>query len=173
MADYRGMNVFVQPFDQEHKGYFEAARQHKLVIQKCTECGLLRGQPGRACPFCTSLEWEWQEVSGKGTIYSYQIVTQAIQPAFRDWVPYATVLVELDEQRAVPWRGGKEGHTVSVRVTANLVKEDDPMQHEEEENVAIGHRVKIVFVDLDDEIALPQWTLSGEQPEHTPWRAPV
>ena len=44
----------------------------------------------------------------QGTIYSYEIVTQAIQPAFADWVPYPVVLVELDEQRSVPWRWGLE-----------------------------------------------------------------
>ena len=61
------------------------------------------GSIGAACPFCTSLQWDWQPVSGKGVIYSYQIVTQAVHPAFYDWIPYPIVLVELDEQRAVPF----------------------------------------------------------------------
>ncbi|MBI4216324.1 MAG: OB-fold domain-containing protein [Chloroflexi bacterium] len=173
MAEYKGMNIFVAPNDHEHLGLFKAARQHKLVVQKCADCGRLRGHPGRACPFCTSLNWDWQEVSGKGTIYSYEIVTQATRPAFRDWVPYPVVLVELDEQRQVPWQGGLEGHTVSLRMAGNLVKADNPLEREDEERVAIGQRVKVVFVDLDDELGLVQWALSGEPPEHTPWRAPV
>ena len=173
MADYMGMRIVVASNDHDHLGFFKAARQHKLVVQKCGDCGLLRGSPGRACPFCTSLKWDWQEVSGKGTIYSYEIVPQAIQPAFRDWVPYAIVLVELDEQRRIPWRGGKEGHTVSLRFTTNLVKAENPLMREKEENVAIGKRVKAVFVDLDDENGLLQFALSDEPPEHTPWRAPV
>ena len=173
MAQYLGMNIVVTPNDTEHLGQFRAARQHKLVVQKCNECGMLRGHPGRACPFCTSLSWEWREVSGKGVIYSYQIVPQAIQPAFRDWLPYPGVLIELDEQRQVQWRGGKEGHTVSVRFSTNLVKADNLLEPEDEENVAIGKRVKAVFVDLDDEIALIQFALSDEPPETEPWRAPV
>jgi hypothetical protein len=112
-------------------------------------------------------------VSGKGTIYSYQIVTQAIQPAFRDWVPYAIVLVDLDEQRRVPWRNAEEGEYVSVRMVANLVKPNDPTKPEDQENVAIGKRVEVCFIDLDDKMALPQFRLSNEPPEHTPWRAPV
>ena len=72
---------------------------------------MLRGAIGAACPFCTSLDWSWQPVSGKGEIYSYQIVAQAVQPAFADWVPYPVVLVELDEQRDVPWHGGSEDET--------------------------------------------------------------
>ncbi len=85
---------------------------------------MLRGAIGAACPFCTSLDWTWHPVSGKGEIYSYQMVVQAVQPAFADWVPYPVVLVELDEQRNVPWRGGKEDETISVRVIANLVTAD-------------------------------------------------
>jgi uncharacterized OB-fold protein len=172
MAEYRGMHVFVQPFDKEHKGFFEAARRHKLVVQKCTACGKLRGSPGTACPFCTSPDWEWHEVSGRGVIYSYQIVTQAMQPQFRDWAPYPVILVELDEQRREPWHHGEEGESVSVRLVANLVKLDDPTQHEDEENVAIGMRVQVCFVDLDDEISLPQFCLTDEPPEHKPWKNP-
>jgi uncharacterized OB-fold protein len=71
-------------------------------MKACRQCRLLRYPPGAACPWCNSLEWSWQEVSGKGTIYSYEIVMQAIQGGFRDWAPYPVVLVELDEQRGQP-----------------------------------------------------------------------
>ena len=120
MGSYKGLQLIVQPTDSEHRGFFEEARQHRLVVQRCESCGMLRGAIGAACPFCTSLDWSWHPVSGKGEIYSYQIVTQAVQPAFVDWVPYPVVLVELDEQRDVPWRGGAEDETVSLRVVANL-----------------------------------------------------
>ena len=159
MGSYRGLQLIVAPTDSEHRGYYEEARQHRLVVQKCGSCGLLRGAIGAACPFCTSLDWSWQPVSGRGEIYSYQIVTQAVQPAFRDWVPYPVVLVELDEQRAVPWRGGAEDETVSLRLVANLVGAD-PTVPEAEENVAIGKRVEVCFVDIDDTMALPQFRLS-------------
>ena len=171
MADYRNLVLEVQPTDSEHRGYYEAARRGNLVVQRCTECGLLRGIIGAACPFCTSGSWEWHAVSGKGVIYSYEIVTQAIQPAFADWVPYPVVLIELDEQRGLSWRWGIEDETVSVRLITNLVRPDDPTQPEDEENVAIGKRVEVCFVDLSDDFALPQFRLSAEAPEHTPWRA--
>ena len=120
---------------------------------------MLRGAIGAACPFCTSLEWTWHPVSGKGEIYSYQIVTQAVHAAFADWVPYPIVLVELDEQRAVPWRSGTEDETVSLRVVGNLCS-SDPMVPEAEDKVAIGKRVEVCFVDLDDSMALPQFRLT-------------
>src|SRR5262249_45350357 len=104
--------------------------------------------------------WSWHPVSGKGEIYSFQIVTQAVQPGFADWVPYPVVLVELDEQRDVPWRGGSEDETVSLRGVANLCTADDPVVPECEDKVAIGKRVEVCFVDLDDTMALPQFRLS-------------
>jgi uncharacterized OB-fold protein len=159
MGTYKGLQLIVGPTDSEHRGYFEECRKHHLVVQRCESCGMMRGSIGAACPFCTSLDWAWEPVSGKGEIYSYQIVTQAVQPAFADWVPYPVVLVELDEQRDIPWRGGAEGETVSLRIIANLCG-PDPMVPEAEENVAIGKRVEVCFVDLDETTALPQFRLS-------------
>jgi uncharacterized protein len=160
MGEYRGLQLVVGPTDSEHRGYFEEARQHRLVVQRCDACGMLRAAMGAACPFCTSSDWSWHAVSGRGTIYSYQIVTQAVHPAFADWVPYPVVLVELDEQQDVPWRGGADGESVSLRVVANLVTAD-PTVAEAEENVAIGQPVEVCFLDLDDTTALPQFRLSG------------
>ena len=94
--EYRGQQIDISDSDTEYKGYFEAAADHRLVVKKCLDCGLLRGEPGPGCPWCTSLQWEWNQVSGKGTIYSYQIVAHTVVPSFRDWAPFAIVLVELE-----------------------------------------------------------------------------
>jgi uncharacterized protein len=169
---YRGLALTVLPTDSEHRGYFEAAGRGELVVQRCDACGMLRGDIGAACPFCQSGEWEWEPVSGKGVIYSYSVAVQPIQPAFRDFVPYPVVLVELDEQRKLPWLDGAEGETVSVRLARNLVRADDPAVPESQDLVAIGKRVRACFVPLGDGLALPQFCLSDEQPEHDPWRAP-
>ncbi|MFI0369072.1 Zn-ribbon domain-containing OB-fold protein [Actinomadura sp. 1N219] len=175
MAVYKGFDIAADPAGSDHRGYFEAAGRGELVVQRCTnaDCGLMRGQIGAACPFCTGLEWEWRPVAGTGVIYSYQIVARAVNPAFADWVPYPVVLVELDEQRGVPWRGGAEDESVSLRKIANLVDGGDPSRPEDEANVAIGLRVRVCFTDLGDGLALPQFRLSGEPPEHAPWRAPT
>ncbi len=163
MAEYRGMQLQVAPNDLENQGYFEAARRHKLAMKTCDRCNRMRWEPGPACPWCQSLAWHWQEVSGKGTIYSYQIVCQAIQPGFRDWVPYPIVLVELDEQR------GEPTPDEALRVVMNLV--DENFQPEQQENVAIGKRVEVTFLDLDD-FTLPQWRLAAEQPVDGLWQFP-
>jgi uncharacterized protein len=161
---YRGMTLAIPDNDSEWKEYVAAARAHRLVLRACTACGLLRYPPSHACPWCMDLGWAWREVSGRGTIYSYEIVVHAIQPGFRDWAPYPVVLVELDEQRGQP--------TVdeALRIVTNLVRPD--FTPEAEENVAIGRRVRVVFQDLAEEVALPQFTLSEEPPAGRLWRLP-
>jgi uncharacterized OB-fold protein len=161
-VEYRGMNLIVPDNDTEWKGYFEAAREHRLVMKSCRHCQRLRYPPGAACPWCTSLEWTWQPVSGKGTIYSYEIVMQAIQAGFRDWAPYPVVLVELDEQRGQPT--ADEG----LRLIANLVSDDG--RPEKEENVAIGKRVEVTFLDLSPQLSLPLFKLSQEPPQGPVWQ---
>jgi uncharacterized protein len=161
---YRGMALIVPDNDSEWKEYFANARQHRLTLRACSACGLLRYPPTHACPWCMDLGWRWQEVSGRGTIHSYEIVAHAIQPGFKDSTPYAVVLVELDEQRGLPTPD--EG----LRIIANLVKPDLTM--EDEKNVAIGRRVRVVFQDLADHMALPQFTLTDEPPAGRLWRLP-
>ncbi len=159
---FREMTITVSDTDYEHKCYFEAAAQHRLVMKKCKACGLMRWHPGPSCPWCTCQEWEWQEVSGKGTVYSYEIVTQAILPGFRDWVPYPIALVELDEQRGVPTPD--EG----LRIMANLV--DRHFQPEKEGNIAIGKRVEVIFMDVAPGFSVPQFCLSSEPPQEPVWQ---
>ena len=160
--EYRNQRINISDDDSEYKGYFDAAAEHRLVVKRCLACGLLRGEPGAGCPWCPSLEWEWHEVSGKGTIYSYQIVAHTVVPGFREWTPFPIVLVELDEQSGVPSPGD------GLRITANLL--DENMEPEKEERVAIGGRVEVVFLDGEEGFGLPQFKLSGEPPLGQVWR---
>jgi uncharacterized OB-fold protein len=161
---YRGMSLVVPDNDSEWREFYAHCRAHRLVMRACAACGLMRYPPSPACPWCTGLHWTWHEVSGRGTIYSYEVVVHAIQPGFRDATPYAIVLVELDEQRGVP------SPEEALRVVANLVRPDGGM--EDAANVAIGKRVRVVFQDLAGHLALPQFTLSDEPPDGQVWRLP-
>lgn len=163
-VEYRGMNLIVPENDSEFLGYFQAAQDNKLVVKSCKSCNLLRWPPGAACPWCMSLDWDWQEVSGKGTIYSYEIIVHSIQAGFKEIAPYPVVVVELDEQR------GQPGEAEGLRMVANLV--DDNFQPEAEANVAIGKRVQVVFQKISDEMTLPQFKLSGEPPAGPVWQFP-
>jgi uncharacterized OB-fold protein len=160
-VEYRGMTLVIPDNDSEWKEYFAAAREHRLVLRECAACGLMRYPPTHACPWCMDLGWRWREVSGRGTIYSYEIVVHAIQPGFRDWTPYPVVLVELDEQR------GQPTPDEALRIVANLVTPG--FGPEAEANAAIGKRVRVVFQDLAEGIALPQFTLTDESPGTRVW----
>src|SRR5207247_695146 len=103
-VQYRGMTLIVPDNDSEWTEFYAHARAHRLVVRACTGCGLMRYPPTHACPWCMALGWTWQELSGRGTIYSYEIVHHAIQPGFRGLTPYPVVLVELDAQRGRPTR---------------------------------------------------------------------
>lgn len=163
--EYKEQNLVITDSDSEYKEYFDAAREHRLVVRRCTDCNLMRGEPGHACPWCMSLNWEWVTVSGKGTIYSYQIIAHSVLPGFRDWAPYAIVLVELDEQ------SGQPAEHDGLRLTTNLL--NDNFEPEDEEKVMIGARVEVVFQDIESGITLPQFKLSGEAPKGEVWRYPA
>jgi uncharacterized OB-fold protein len=161
-VQYRGMTLVVPDNDSEWKEFYAHARAHRLVMRRCSACGLMRYPPTHACPWCMNLGWTWQEVSGRGTIHSYEIVAHAIQPGFRDWTPYPVVLVELDEQRGRPTADD------GLRLVANLLTPD--LRPEADKHVAIGKRVRVVFQDLAEHMALPQFTLADEPPEGRVWR---
>jgi hypothetical protein len=158
------MTLVIPDNDSEWREHFAHARRHRLVLRACGACGLMRYPPTHTCPWCTSLDWTWREVAGRGTIYSYEIVVHAIQPGFKDFTPYPVVLVELDEQR------GQPTPDESLRIVANLVTPD--FRPEAEANVAIGRRVRVVFHDLTEHFALPQFTLTDEPPDGRVWRLP-
>jgi len=80
---------------------------------------------------------EWVKVSGKGRVYSWTIVTRPVHPAFE--VPYAVVIVELDER---------------VRLVSNIV-DCKP------EDVYIGMPVEVTFEDVTGEITLPKFRLAS------------
>ena len=149
--EYRDVLINITDFDSEYKGYFDAAKDQRLVLKKCQDCGLLRGEPGPGCPWCMSLAWDWHEVSGKGTIYSYQIIAHAVMTGFKNWTPFPIVLVELDEQSGQPNPGD------GLRITANLLNEN--MEPESEDLVAIGKRVEVTFLEAESGISLPQFKL--------------
>ena len=75
--------------------WFEAAAEHRLVVQRCQQCGTLRHPPGPCCPECQSFDWDAVEASGRGTLYSYVVSHHPRHPAFDH--PLLIALVELEE----------------------------------------------------------------------------
>ena len=164
MPQYHGLEVAIPENDRPHIEYFEQAASGTLHLQSCADCDLMRYPPGPMCPECGGTDLAWSPISGKGTIHSYYYVPHAVNPAFRDWTPYPVILVEIDEQRGQPTADR------SVRIIANCIDADGGP--ELEANVAIGKRVEVTMIDMGDGMALPQFRLSDEDPEHEVWQFP-
>ena len=76
--------------------FWDAAKRHELTIQRCGACKSYVYYPRDRCPKCFADQLEWQQVSGRGRVYSYTVVRRASARSFGD-APYVLAIVELDE----------------------------------------------------------------------------
>ena len=77
--------------------FWKGTKDGKVVVQACTKCGYLRWPPGPLCNECLSSDSEWKEISPSGTLWSYAVYHRAMNPRFKDQIPYTVALVELDD----------------------------------------------------------------------------
>lgn len=167
-GEYLGMPLAIDDVDHIQREYFAACAAGEFRLQRCQACSLLRYPPTTACPFCSSPDSTWAAVEPRGVVHSYGEVHHAILPAFRECVPYLVLLVELSEQR------GKPDEHDGLRVIGNLVASDGSLASPDlVAKVGIGSRVRMVFCEAGEGLAIPNWTLdeAAEQPER-PWRYP-
>lgn len=115
----------------DNKFWFDAAREHRLVIQRCASCQTLRHPVGPQCPHCQSFEWDTVEASGEATLYSFTVAHHPRHPAF-DY-PLVIAVVELAE---------------GTRLIANLAG-ITPEQAE------IGMALRLDWLQADPELTLP------------------
>lgn len=166
---YLGMALSVdEATDKENAAYFSFCAQGEFRLQRGRKSGLLRYPPTTACPWSRDRDYDWVTVEGKGAVHAYSKVHHAIQPAFRAHVPYLILLVDLDTQL------GQPTEHEALRIGGNLVDSEGNLARPElVERVGIGTRVRMVFSRVNDELAIPNWTIDeqAQQPEH-PWRYP-
>ena len=122
--------------DTESEPFWKAAAEGRLLIMHCKACDRPYFYPRRYCPRCWSDDTEWRDASGRGTLYTYSIIHQNPMPPFREWGPYAVVLVDLDE---------------GVRMMGNWDHSVDL------DKLAVGMQVEVTFEAYTDEIALPRF----------------
>ena len=119
------------------KPFWEAAKRHELMMQRCKRCANWIFYPREQCPNCFSQDLEFQKVSGRGRVYAYTTVYQPAHPAFNDEAPYVFAIVQLDE---------------GVRVATNIVG----IPHEQ---VKVDMAVEAAYEDVT-----PEWTLVKFKP---------
>ena len=108
--------------------YRRFLREGKLCFQRCGDCRKAVFHPRVICPFCGSVDLEWEESAGSGTVYAATAV------AHRNAEPHNVVLVDLDE-----------GFRMMGRV------EDVPAQ---EIRVGEGVRFRVRSVDGEEVLAV-------------------
>jgi uncharacterized OB-fold protein len=116
--------------------YWQAAKSHRLVLQKCTRCDTVRYYPRPRCPECCSADVEWTEMTGRGHVYSFTEVWRALAPWFEDKLPLVCAVVEL-----------REGVRMITNIDADAA------------DVTIGAEVEVYFDDADENISLPKFHL--------------
>ena len=68
-----------------------------LALQRCDACHAWRHPPRILCGRCGSPGWQWTPTSGRGSVYTWTVTHQMLVPPFADDLPYAVVVVELEE----------------------------------------------------------------------------
>lgn len=75
--------------------FWAAAREHRLVVPRCTDCGTFRLPPTAFCWNCRSQDVEWVEHDGAGDLYSFTVMRHAVIPSVADALPIVIGVVEL------------------------------------------------------------------------------
>ena len=119
--------------------WWQAAAEHRLVVQRCASCSHARFPPAPVCPECRSPDVDWKELSGRGEVYTYTIVHRPI--AAEQELPYVIAVIALEDA------GG-------VRMISNIVATKP-------EAIEIGMPVEVVWEDMSADLAIPRFRPAG------------
>lgn len=127
--------------DAHNRAFFTAG---VLTLQQCSACRHVQHPPDDVCEACGGFELGWFASAGDGRIESVAVVTQAVHPALAERVPYAIVLVSVDDAPGILVAGNVAGRAP--------------------EDVRIGDRVRVVFAEARDphtgeELRIPHWEI--------------
>ncbi len=136
MAEEKTYNKPLPEFRPETKPFWEAAKQHKLVIPRSRQTGEYFFYPRALSPGDDmSEDIEWVESEGKGKVWTFSVHHMGPSKAYKGEPPYVVALIEMQE---------------GVKMMSNVV-DVDPKE------VFIGMDVQVVFDDVTDEVTLPKF----------------
>lgn len=115
--------------------FWEAAREHRMVLRRCDSCGTYQHPPYPYCEVCWGEEFSWVEAAGRVSLFAFSVNHFAVPFPFWGDLPYVTAIVELPE---------------GVRMISNVVECDHEALHD-------GMELEVVFDDVSEEYTLPKW----------------
>ncbi|MBI4516205.1 MAG: OB-fold domain-containing protein [Deltaproteobacteria bacterium] len=93
--------LFVPRFTPNPEGpaaeFYAYCARGELRFQRCTACASWRHPPRILCSRCGAEACEWAASSGRGQVYTWTVTHQALAPMFAADLPYAAVVIELEE----------------------------------------------------------------------------
>lgn len=113
--------------------FFEGAKQGKLRLQRCSDCGTWGYPPVSICGHCGSNKIEWADASGNGTVYSHGRLQRHYHPRHQDRLPLILAQIDIPE---------------GLRLNLNLI-DIDP------EDVKVGASVVVAFETFPDGGVIP------------------
>jgi len=123
--------------------FWAGAARQELRLPRCDRCGRLCWYPRAKCRSCEGEAFTWQALSGRGTLFSWVVVTHPFLPQFAGLIPFAPALVALEED---------PGARLATRmVDCNL----DDLQFEMPVQVAFR---PISFTGVEGEVIAPLFT---------------
>ncbi len=122
-------------------GYFAAAAEGRLVVQRCADCGTRQCPPELNCHACYGFNMEWEESAGMGTVWSWVEVVHPAHPSLREFGPYMVALVELDDMP-------------EIKLLGAVV--DAPLGG----TIEIGAPLRVVFERTADDLVQPRWRMA-------------
>lgn len=144
MTRFLGDDWLLPVLDERSRTYFTAGA---LMVQACRDCGHAQHPPEDLCRACGSHDVGPRRSEGRGRIESIAVIHHAVHPQLKPRVPYAVVLVSIDD-------------AAGINLLGNVV-------NAEPSELRIGARVRVVFeeaVDPDsgERLLIPQWALDRE-----------
>jgi len=142
MPRHLGDDWLLPALDDRNRAWFTSGQ---LGLQQCRRCQRVQFPPEDVCRACGSAELGTKASAGRGVVESVAVVHHAVHPALKSRVPYAVVLVALDD-------------APHVRLLGNVLNRAPG-------EIAIGARVRVVFEDAVDPdtgeaLLLPQWEVA-------------
>ena len=116
--------------------FWEAAKEKRLAVPRCLECGRYSMPPKGFCSFCRSQDYEYVTLTGRATLYAYTVVRHAVTAALADRVPYVLAVVKLPDAD-------------DLKMLTNIVEC-------EEKEIEIGVQLRVVFHDQGD-VTVPRF----------------
>jgi uncharacterized OB-fold protein len=121
--------------DEASAPFFDGARNRRLMLQHCTACGTWSWPVRERCPHCFAAALKWRQASGRGSLYTFTIMHQVMNPGFASVVPYNVAQVDLVE---------------GVRVTSNVVGIGN-------DALRIGMPLEVVFEAVAEAVQIPKF----------------